>query len=339
MATTRITDTVVPEVFFPYMIKRTKERGAIFQSGILRSDANLSSFLTGGGRTANVPFWRDLADDGSFVGSDDPAELIVHGKISALKDVAARQVRTKSWSSMRLSGVLAGDDPMKAIGNLVADWWIREHNRILVASLHGVYLDNVANDDGDMVNNIAATTGTPTDVNLISAEAILDTKQTMGDAAEDLSTLIMHSAVYTRLQKQNLIDFIPDARGEIRFPSYLGYRVVVSDTVHIIDNGTDNPSSYVTYLIGRDAIAYNEQPMRTSPNVETERKPDQGNGVGGDILYTRRQFVMHPYGIAWQDASVAGEFPTNAELATAANWNRVYPERKQVALAYLVTNG
>ncbi len=77
----------------------------------------------------------------------------------------------------------------------------------------------------------------------------------------------------------------------------------------------------------------------TSPNVETERKPDQGNGVGGDILYTRRQFVLHPYGIAWQDASVAAEFPTNVELATAANWNRVYPERKQVPISFLVTNG
>jgi len=339
MATTRLSDVIVPEVFYPYMIKRTKERGAIFQSGILRGDANMSSFLSGGGKTANVPFWRDLADDGSFIGSDDPAELIVHGKIQALKDVAARQVRTKSWSSMRLSGVLAGDDPMRAIGNLVADWWIREFNTITLATLHGVYLDNVANDGGDMVNNISVTSGTPSAANLISAESILDTKQTMGDAAEDLSTLIMHSAVYTRLQKQNLIDFIPDARGEVRFPTYLGYRVVVTDTAKVISNGGGNPSSYVTYLMGTDALCFNEQPMTTSPNVETERKPDQGNGVGGDILYTRRQFVLHPYGIKWTDASVAKEFPSTAELATAANWDRVYPERKQIPISFLITNG
>jgi len=38
MATTRLSDVIVPEVFYPYMIKRTKERGAIFQSGILRSE-------------------------------------------------------------------------------------------------------------------------------------------------------------------------------------------------------------------------------------------------------------------------------------------------------------
>lgn len=339
MATTRISDVIVPEVFYPYMIKRTKERGAIFQSGILRNDANMAKFLIGGGKTSNVPFRRDLTDVDSDIGSDDPTQLSVPGKIEAGKDVAARHVRTKSWSSMRLSGVLAGDDPMKAIGNLVSDWWIRNLNTLLVASLHGVYLDNVANDSGDMVNNIGITTGTPTDANLISAEAILDTKQTMGDAAEDLSTLIMHSAIYTRLQKQNLIDFIPDARGEVRFPTYLGYRVVVSDTAKIISNGTGNPTSYVTYLLGNEAICFNEQAMSTSPNIEIDRKPEQGNGVGGDILYTRRQFVLHPYGIKWTDASVAGEFPTTAEMATAANWDRVYPERKQIPISFLVTNG
>lgn len=338
MSTTRISDVIVPEVFYPYMLQRTKERGAIFQSGILRSDANLTSFLAGGGKTANVPFWRDLTDIDSDVGSDDPTQLSVPGKIQSAKDVAARQVRTKSWSSMRLSGVLAGDDPMKAIGNLVSDWWIRNFNTLLVSTLHGVYLGNVAGNSSDMVKNISVTTGTPTAANLISAEAILDTKQTMGDAAEGLSTLIMHSAVFTRLQKQNLIDYIPDARGEVQFPTYLGYRVVVSDTAKVMPNGA-GPSQYVTYLLGNEAIAFNEQPMTTSPNIETERKPDQGNGVGGDILYTRRQFVLHPYGIKWNGTTVAGEFPTTPELALPANWTRVYPERKQIPISFLITNG
>jgi hypothetical protein len=159
----------------------------------------------------------------------------------------------------------------------------------------------------------------------------------MGDAAEALSTLIMHSAIFTRLQKQNLIDFIPDARGEVQFPTYLGYRVVVSDTAKIITGS--GSTKYVTYLLGNEAIAFNEQPMSTSPNIEVDRKPDQGNGVGGDILYTRRQFALHPYGIKWNDASVAGEFPTTAELADPANWTRVYPERKQVPISFLITNG
>lgn len=338
MASTRLTDVIVPEVFFPYMVKRTTEKSAIFQSGILVHDANMSKFLSGGGRTANVPFWKDLDNTEAVVTNDDPASLITPLKISASKDVAARQLRAQAWSSMRLSAVLAGDDPMKRIAELVSDYWTRQFQRILVATAHGVYLDNVANDAGDMVFSIGTdTTGAITPAERISAEAILDTAQTMGDASDGVDTLIMHSVVYNNLAKQNLIDFIPDSEGKVRFPSYLGYRVIKDDGVKTIA-GT-NRTKYVTYLLGRGSFCWNEAPTSPSPSIETEAKPDQGNGMGGDILYSRRQFVLHPYGIKWTDASTAGEFPTNAELGTATNWDRVYPERKQINIAYLVTNG
>lgn len=338
MATVRLTDVIVPEVFYPYIVKNTMEKSAIFQSGILVNDGNLSRFLQGGGRTANVPFWKDLDNSASNIASDDPAVLITPEKIGTGKDVAARQVRTEAWSSMRLSGLLAGDDPMMRIADRVSDYWTRQFQRVLVSTLHGVYADNVANDSGDMVSDIGTdATGTPVADELISAEAILDAAQTMGDASDSLDTIIMHSVVYNRLAKQNLIDFIPDSEGKVKFPTYLGYRVIRDDGVKTV-SGT-NRTKYVTYLVGRNAIAWNEAATSPSPNIEVEAKPDQGNGMGGDILYSRRQFVMHPYGIAWQDASVAAEFPTNAELETAANWNRVYAERKQVNLAFLLTNG
>ncbi|MGB3389458.1 MAG: major capsid protein [Pseudaminobacter sp.] len=338
MATTRLTDIIVPEVFFPYMVKRTKEKSQIFQSGILVNDANMSKFLAGGGRTANVPFWKDLDNTEALVVDDDPSHLITPQNISASKDVAARQFRAQSWSSMRLSAVLAGDDPMKRIAELVSDYWVRQFQRIMVASLHGVYLDNVANDSSDMVFSIGTdANSTITPAERISAEAILDTAQTMGDASDGVDTLIMHSIVYNNLAKQNLIDFIPDSEGKVRFPSYLGYRVIKDDGVKTLA-GTYR-TKYVTYLLGRGSVCWNEAPTSPSPNIETEAKPDQGYGAGGDILYSRRQFVLHPYGIKWTDASVAGEFPTNAELATATNWDRVYPERKQINIAYLITNG
>jgi hypothetical protein len=320
------------------MQKVTKERSTIFQSGILMPVPQIAGFLRAGGRTINMPFFKDLTDSGSDVGSDDPDDYSIPEKIATGRDQAVRQVRTKSWSAARLVASLAGADPMRAIANLVGDWWLRNFQDILIASLHGVYLDNVANDAGDMVRNIGTdTNSTPGAAELISADAVLDAKQTMGDAAEDLAVIIMHSVVYTRLQKQNLIDFIPDARGEIQFPTYLGYRVVVSDKVKTVA-GTYR-TYYFTYLIGRDAIGFEEQPLAESPTVEIHREPLQGGGVGVDVLITRRQYVLHPLGFAWTDQYCAGLFPSNTELALAANWNRVISERKQSAIAFLVTNG
>lgn len=334
--TTRISDVIVPEVFLPYMMKETKTKSAIFQSGILRSDPSMSSFLSSGGRTTNVPFWKDLADDESNVANDDPDTDAVAKKITTGKDIAARQVRTQGWSSARLAAELAGDDPMQAIASRVSNYWIRQFQTILVSTLHGVYLDNVANDSSDMVNDIGTDgAGSATAAELVSADAILDTRQTMGDAMSDLRTIIMHSVVYTRLSKQNLIDFIPDSEGRVNFPTYLGYNVIVDDGVKKI-SGT-NRTKYVTYLLGSDAICFNEVPPANAVAVDTDES--KANGMGVDELWTRRQFVLHPYGIKWADSSVSGEFPTNAELALATNWDRVYAERKQIPISFLLTNG
>lgn len=337
MAVTRISDVIVPEIFSSYIRKDTMEKTAIFRSGVIRNDPEMSSKLAGGGRTFNVPFWKDLDNTEAGIASDDPAVSATPGNLTASKDVSVRQVRTRGWSTADLSGVLAGDDPMARIRERVSSYWDRQFQRVLVSTLTGVFLDNVANDASDMVNTIGTdAAGTPAAAELIGAEAILDTKQTMGDAAEALKVIIMHSVIYTRLQKLNLIDFVPDSEGHIKFAYYLGYLVVVDDGVRV-DAGTNRPM-YWTYLLGTGAIGFAESVNAITP-VEVDRKPEQGNGLGVELLWTRRQFAMHPYGIKWTDASHAGQFPTNTELATAANWDRVYVERKQIPIAALRSNG
>jgi hypothetical protein len=46
---------------------------------------------------------------------------------------------------------------------------------------------------------------------------------------------------------------------------------------------------------------------------------------------------MHPRGVKFTSASVAGANPTNAELATAANWIRVW-ENKNVPVVAVTHN-
>lgn len=337
MGVTRLTDAIVPEVFVPYMLKETMVRSALFQAGIMRQDAQLATFLSGGGMTVNVPFWKDLSDTSTAnISSDDPAVEADVDKITAATDIAIRQNRNKAWSDADLVTELAGDDPMQRIGSRVVAWWIREFQRVLVSTLRGIVASNVASNSGDMVNDISLdTNATIADAERVSASAILDTAQTLGDASDSLDTIAMHSVIYTKLAKQNLIDFIPDARGEVKFPTYLGYRVIKDDLCPAIA-GTYR-TRYHTYLIGKEAIGWAESPPEVP--VETYRRPQQGNGGGVEELWTRRQFAIHPYGIKWTSSSMAGKSPTDAELRTAANWSRVYPERKQVNIAVLVTNG
>jgi hypothetical protein len=336
MAVTRLSDVIVPEVFFSYMSKDTTELSRIFQSGILRQDGELGAKLAGGGRTFNVPFWNDLDNTEASTGSDDPSQKATPSNLTASKDIARRQYRTKGWSTSELSGVLAGSDPMQRIRERVAAYWNRQFQRVLVATLKGVAAENVANHASDMIKDIGNdSSGSVTDDELVSAEAILDTAQTMGDNSDVLSIIIMHSVVATRLKKENLIDFIPNSEGKVDFARYLNKLVVIDDGVTTVQGA--NRVKYYTYLAGPGALGFSESPPPTP--VAVKRDEAAGNGAGIETLWTRRQFVMHPYGIKWTDSSVGGEFPTNADLALAGNWSRVYGERKQIPIAFLVTNG
>lgn len=332
----RIGDTIVPEVFNGYMFKNTMIQSALYNTGVFRSDADLAAKLAGGGRTFNVPFWKDLADEESDPVSDDPDSNATPSGVTTGKDVALRQVRAKGWSTMQLTAELAGSDPMKRIQERVTPYWARQFDDIAIASVRGVLADNIANDAGDMVKDISIDTAAAlTADNLFSAEAVMDAAQTMGDAKQVLKLIVMHSVVNTRLSKLDLIDFRPDSEGKNWHSYYQDFRVVVSDKMPVIVGA--NKTMYHTYLFGPDAIGWAESPY-VKPS-EVEAKPSAGDGGGQEILWTRRQFAIHPYGIKWTDTTVGGEFPTNAELRLAANWDRVYPERKQIPIAALITNG
>lgn len=336
MAVTRLADVVVPEVFAPYMMKATKERSVFFQSGIFRNDPSFQAFLAGGGSTVNVPFWKDLDNTEANVASDDPTSDATPLKITAGQDIGCRQVKTQGWSTADLTAELAGSDPMQAITDRVAAYWERFYERTLVSTLQGVYADNVANDSGDMVNDVGTdAVGTPTADELFNADAFIDAEATMSDVRSELSLFVVHPIVMTRMKKNNLIDFIPDARGEVNIPNYQGYRVVESRNAKTI-TGT-NRTKYVSYLIGNDALCWSDHPPATP--VEIDRDASQADGMGVEELWTRHQFLMHPYGVAYQASGVSGSFPTLAELEAAARWDRVYTEREQVPIAFLLTNG
>lgn len=336
MATVRLTDAVVPEIFSNYMHTDTKQKMALYDAGVMRADADLSNKLAGGGETFNVPFWKDLDDTESNIASDDPASYATPLKLGSGKDIARRQIRTQAWSSAKLVNELAGSDPMKRISNRVTAYWARQFDDYAVATARGVVADNIANNSGDMVSSIATDdAGATTAAELVSAEAVMDAAQTMGDAKSELKAISMHSVVQTRLAKLDLIDFRPDSEGKIMVPYYLGYRVLESDRQPAVAGA--NRVTYHTYLWGADAMAWAESPVANPVAVD----PDElaADGMGVDNLITRRQYACHMYGIKYNSASEAGRFPTKAELMLAANWTRVYPERKQIPFAVLQTNG
>ena len=204
----------------------------------------------------------------------------------------------------------------------------------------GVLYSNVANNTGDMVNDIHALAGTVTlpgttvtvPANQFNGQSVIDTAVTLGDRLADVQAIAMHSAIYSRALKANEIQFFKPSDNSLQIPTYKGMAVIVDDSLTTATAGV-----YVTILFGPGAVGYAVAPPRTGYGTELWRVPSAGNGGGQTTLHSRFDVAFHPLGFAFTGASVAGVSPTQTELALAANWTRAYAQRKSVPLAFLIS--
>jgi len=328
MAATKISDIIVPDVFDPYVTERTAELTELYLGGIITRDPQFDELANSGGKILQMPFFKDLTGDDEVL-SD--ASALTAGAITTGQDNSRLHMRGRAWGVNDLAKALSGADPMRAIADLVSAYWARRYQAVLIASLGGVFEDNTDNDGGDMIHSIASETiagqGAGTK---ISPAAVIAAAGTLGDAFGKLTAIAMHSAVFQELQNQNVIVYEVPAGGDIKIPTYLGYRVIVDDGMPV-RAGTTDGLVYTSYLFGEGAVAYGQG------GAPVPSETDRDALAGEDYLITRSHFIMHPRGVEWLDGSVAGEAPTNAEALLAANWNRVY-ERKNIRVAALETN-
>ena len=350
MSEVRIADVVVPEIFAPYVQTLTEQKTALIDSGVVVRDPALDGFLAGGGTTFNAPSWRDIDDDSNIladrVSDDNPASIAVPNKIQTNQELATRLSRNQSWKTMDLVAALSGDDPTNAIANRVASYWRRRLQAVFIGTWAGIFSDNAAvapNDDPRAgITNNAAQDDLTVDISGVftpgvtdfSAEAFIDAITTAGDSQSDFVAVMMHSIVFSKAQKNNLIDFVPDSTNAAAadIPTFLGRRVIVDDSM------PNAAGVFDTWIFGASASRWGVGNPKVPPEVD--RIPAQGNGGGAEELYSRIEWSMHPVGHRFLSGSVANPDggPTNAEIADGVNnWARTFPERKQIKAARLVT--
>ncbi|MDY4280857.1 MAG: major capsid protein [[Pasteurella] mairii] len=305
---TRISDVIVPEIFAPYVINRTVEKSALWQSGIISTLDNAALLAQRGGALINLPFWQDLSGDSEVLSDTTPLTV---NKISAASDVAILHARGKAWGANDLAKALSGDDPMAAIAELAADYWSREMQKILLSTLKGVF------GSSSMKGNLHDISSGERSAAVISGDKFIDASFKLGDEVNQLTAVAMHSATAAVLAKQGLIETIRDADGVILYQTYMDKRIIVDDGMPV-EGGV-----YTSYLFGAGALGYSE--VQAPVPVETDRDSLQGD----DILINRRHFVLHPRGVKWKGE--AGIAPANTGLATESNWLRVY-DPKQIRI-------
>jgi len=334
MAATKISDIIIPEVFGPYVIEQLARHSALIGSGIVAPDPELDRLATAGGKLINMPFFKDLDGDDEVL---DDQSALTPGKIGTNKDVAALLMRGRAWGVNDLAKALSGADPMGAVAKLVAQYWTKREQVTLINTLTGLFADNIANDAGDLVHNVAVEVlGSQTAATKMGGSAVIDATSKLGDNLGILTAICMHSVPYAELLKLQLIDFVETgveeraATGQDTVPTFLGKRVIVDDTC-TVTAGTTSGFKYTSFLFAQGAVGRGEGAAPVP--VETDRD----SLAGEDFLIHRRHFLLHVRGVKFTNNTCTGDSPSNAELALAANWDRVYP-KKTIRVVKLVTN-
>lgn len=336
MATTRLSDIIDVTVFQDLPQVDGPEKTAFFDSGIVVRNGLLDSLANGPGKIAELPFWNDL--DGSIevnYSDDNPANTATPQKIVQGEQIARKAFVNQGWQAADLASELAlGGTAMQAVRTKVDRYFARQWQRRLVASANGILADNVANDSGDMVVDVASDSIAGQSAStLFNRDAFTEAAYTMGDSATELSAIAVHSAVMAQMVKNDDIVYIPDSQGNLTIPTYMGLRVIVDDGMTVTPGATDG-FKYTSVLFGAGAFGYGVGSPETP--VEVEREAAQGNGGGIETLWVRNTWILHPFGFK-ATGTPAGESFTLAELAAATSFDRVL-DRKLIPMSFLITN-
>ncbi len=336
MATTRLSDIIDVEIFQDLPQINGPEKTDFFQSGLVTRNQMLDNMAAQPGKSIELPYWNDL--DGSEevnYSSDNPASSATPAKITQGEQIARKAFVNKGWSATDLASELAmGGSAMDAIRAKTDMYFQRQWQRRLIAAVNGVMADNVANDDGDMVYDIASESVAGQSASTrFSRDAFIEAAFTMGDRVDGVTAIAVHSSVAKQITKLNDAEDVRDSEGNLLYQAYLGRRIIVDDGLPAVAGTTDG-IKYTSVLFGPGIFGYGEGAPEVP--VEVDRNAQAADGGGIEELWVRHTWLLHPFGFQ-QVGTPAGTSFTQAELATAAVWTRVL-ERKLVPMAFMVTN-
>ena len=293
-----LTDMVVPEIWSKYTTQAILSHSEFYASGILASNDLLTQLANGEGKSLNMPYLGELNGiaQGGGAGYDGTAITAIGG-IEIGKNIATKIFSAASFAETDWAAQLSGADPIGAITNQLGAFWAKEQQKSLIATINGAI---------DALDTAKAQEKHTLDIsqNVIDAAAVIDAKSLLGSEGNKISAICMHSKVYYKLVKDNLIEFVAKSEQNSEFPTYLGLRVIVDDS--LVDAG----GVYTSYLFANGAIGYAN--ITPPHSVELERVADSGIS----LLFSRQGWVMHPYGFSYK-----GDFnPDNTALGNKDNW-------------------
>lgn len=345
---------VVPEVFTPYLVEQTTLNDKFAQSGVTRPLTELNLASIRGGDVINMPYYKANLS-GTFADLEVGKSLIP-SRIDGSQQKAVILHRGLAYSAADLTAITLGSensDPMAVIGQKLGANIANEKEKDLLAVLDGVFGTVKTDSNGaalkaNLVANESDTGYKDRGIDF-NITAVQRAKYNLGDAANKLTTIAMHSVFYYYLQAKGLVvnsttsssthettasassvltDFKTNnlsAYGNVDFGSFMGLKIVVTDNLVTTEKDEQDALTSPIYLFGEGVIGTGQQAaqrVRTDTDILSME----------ETLAVDAHYIYHPLGTKWDGDDDDSVNPSKAKLQSAGNWKLCY-DIKNIPLA------
>jgi len=311
-----------------YVQEAIKERSLFIKSGAVVRNPALDS--REGGTRIQVPEFNPVAPTESVMtgaANWDTNGYLVPQKIGTATQIATICHRGFAYAVDDVATLAAGEDPMGAIRNQIADAINKLNSQRLFYQLHGLFGTALAGNASDLA--IAAGSGAA-EANYLTASNVAKARALLGERGDELDTLIVHPNVGFYLYQVGLLTFSTsslvsggavtwggggagvDARS---IGQFAGMNVIMDSQVNTVQPGSSgHVKEYYCYLLKSGTIM---EGVQQDLRIEADRNILSKQ----DVLSVDYHTAYHIMGTKWGNAA---DNPTNSVLGNKDNWTATY---------------
>jgi hypothetical protein len=332
---TSIADLWVPDVWIDAIVEKSNTFPSLLNSGVMVRSDLFNQIASGPGETATVPVWLDFTDQNDEVQVEDTGPTAQ--KIATAKQTATILNRVTYNPATALSAAVSGEDPVGYITGRLAERRLKQRQKTLLKILDALF--NVGGPLATLSDkNFVEVVGNQTSAHMIDAAMIINATAALGERENDLvgGAMLVHPAILAALRVQDENNFERTSEGPFSITRYKGIPIYTSNA--LVRAGTTSGSVYRTYLCAANSFAYGEKPQLGDVIDVAALQFDVDKHKNNWGIYDRTRFLIHPNGTKFV-GSPAGQSASDAELGTAASWQKVFQTNDRYGMVRIETNG
>ena len=313
-----------------YVQEAIKERSLFVKSGAVVRSAFLDA--REGGTRIQVPEFNPVAPTeevmtGAAGWGTGSGGYLTPQKIGSATQIASIIHRGFAYAVDDLATLAAGEDPMNAIRNQLADAINKLNSQRLFYQLHGLFGTALSGNASDLA--VAASSGAA-EANYLTGANVAKARALLGERGDELDTLIVHPNVGFYLYQVGLLQFSTSSMvssGAITWGgggagvdaksigTFAGLNVIMDSQVNAVQPGTSGHiKEYYCYLVKSGTIL---EGVQQDLRIEADRNILSKQ----DVLSVDYHTCYHVMGTKWGNAA---DNPTNSVLGNKDNWTATY---------------